>query len=772
MRKNSPRLLLSAAIAVLAVLLRLQLASAAEPLHFAGAASELTISQISDRTVRLQLSPLDSKAQPLSAASSTDLVPFKSAEKFRTRHLSSEKTVRAGDLRIIIRPSPLTISLHNSSGRLVQQLTFDTSENATNSISFNTAAPVLGLGEGGPQFDRRGSLFRMINGQLTLLATHGATIPVPFLIGADGWAMFVQSPWGEFDLRDSAKGRFVPRRESLGHEPVDIFLIAADQPADALAEYIRLTGHPVMPPKWTMGYIQSHRTLAGPDEPLQIARTFREKQLPCDALIYLGTGYCTNGWNTGHGSLEFNPNAFPHPAEQINALHDLNFKLIFHINHAPKNLFGTSFGSRRAEAEGEGGSKTEDFSSPLHIRNYWARHRPDFAVGVDGWWPDDGDELPIEARLARHRCYYEGPLLDRPNIRPWSLHRNGYAGVARYGGWIWSGDTQSRWATLAAHVPVGLNYSLSLTPFWGSDTGGFVATPELTGELYARWFQFSAFNPIFRSHGRTWHLRLPWGWNTGEYGPIETPGRPDPSELRNDAVEPICKKYLELRYRLLPYNYTLMREACDTGLPPMRALWLQYPNDPEAVKLGDEYLWGRDLLIAPVVEKGAASRRLYLPAGDDWFDFWTGKKVVSDTSSSGSNNGGGGSRHLGWLDRPVDLATMPIYVRAGAIIPLDPVRQFTAEKVTAPTTLTIYPGADGSFTLYDDDGSTLDYQRNIGATWTHFHWNDRTRTLTIEPDTRSKSKAPHPRLFEIRLVNSASSQGVTYAGKKISVVLK
>src|SRR6185436_8006281 len=167
-------LLLSAAIAVLAVLLRLQLASAAEPLHFAGTASELTISQISDRTVRLQLSPLDSKAQPLAAPPSTDLVLFKSAEKFRTRRLSGEKTVRAGDLRIIIHPNPLTISLrNNSSGRLVQQLTFDTSENATNSISFNTAAPVFGLGEGGPQFDRRGSLFRMINGQLTLLATHG-----------------------------------------------------------------------------------------------------------------------------------------------------------------------------------------------------------------------------------------------------------------------------------------------------------------------------------------------------------------------------------------------------------------------------------------------------------------------------------------------------------------------------------------------------------------------------------------------------------------------
>src|SRR5262249_4668699 len=159
----------------------------------------------------------------------------------------------------------------------------------------------------------------------------------------------------------------------------------------------------------------------------QIAETFRAKKLPCDALIYLGTGYCTNGWNTGHGSLQFNTKVFDQPLQQIADLHQLNFKVLLHINHAPQNLFG--------------GSISEPFDSPMHIGNYWARHRQLMQMGVDGWWPDDGDELPIEARLARHRCYYEGPLADRPNARPWSLHRNGYAGVARYGGWIWSGDT-------------------------------------------------------------------------------------------------------------------------------------------------------------------------------------------------------------------------------------------------------------------------------------------------------------------------------------------
>jgi alpha-glucosidase/alpha-D-xyloside xylohydrolase len=325
--------------------------------------------------------------------------------------------------------------------------------------------------------------------------------------------------------------------------------------------------------------------------------------------------------------------------------------------------------------------------------------------------------------------------------------------VARYGGWIWSGDTQSRWATLAAHVPVGLNNSMSVTPFWGSDTGGFVPTRELTGELYTRWFQFSAFNPLFRSHGRTWHLRLPWGWNTGKTGPVEDRAIPAPGELQNAEVEPICRKYLELRYQLLPYNYTLIREACDSGLPPMRALWLHYPNDAEAVKLGDEYLWGRDLLVTPVVEKGATSRKLYLPSGD-WYDWWTGEKTAGKK----------------WIERNVDLATMPIYARAGAIIPLDPVRQYTAEPTEKPTALKVYPGADGEFVLYDDDGTSLDYLKDA-ATWTRIRWNDRSRMLTIEPDARSKAKTTKPRRFEVLLAPDGVRQTVDYSGHMVMVNL-
>jgi alpha-glucosidase/alpha-D-xyloside xylohydrolase len=708
----------------------------AAPIRFAGVPVELSLYEISERTLEIQLSPLDDHGRPQAGPPSTVLVPFKRVEKLRLRELDGTKEVRIGRVRVTLGAQPLALVISRSDRKVIQQLTFENT-NDISAVTFRTDSVVLGLGEGEQQFDRRGHSYRMVNGQVApWLATHGATIPVPFLIGTEGWAMLVHRPWGEFDLR-GGKGRFLPDSRTSRREPLEVFISALDQPADAMAEYIRLTGAPVMPPKWVLGYIQSHRTLAGPADPLQIAQTFRDKNLPCDALIYLGTGYCTNGWNTGHGSLEFNPNAFDRPAERLSALHNLHFKVVLHVNHAPRDLFGASM--------------YESSDSPLHIRNYWARHRADFAMGVDGWWPDDGDELPIEARLARHRCYYEGPLLDRPDTRPWSLHRNGYAGAARYGGWLWSGDVQSRWATLAAHVPVGVNHSLSLTPFWGSDTGGFVPTPELTGELYLRWFQFSAFNPLFRSHGRTWHLRLPWGWNTGGPGPIESRDVTDRSELRNPEVEPICRTYLDLRYRLLPYNYTLLREACDTGLPLMRALWLHYPADPEAVKLGDEYLWGRDLLVAPVVEKGAKSRRLYLLAGT-WYDWWTGERVD-------------GGR---WIDRPVDLATMPLYARAGSIIPLDPVRQYTGQTVSEPTTLRVYAGANGAFTLYDDDGESLDYMKNR-ATWTHMTWDEQRRTFTTEPDPRSKLKLAEPRKFDVVLVPEGSHKSVDYTGQRVEV---
>jgi alpha-glucosidase/alpha-D-xyloside xylohydrolase len=400
-----------------------------------------------------------------------------------------------------------------------------------------------------------------------------------------------------------------------------------------------------------------------------------------------------------------------------------------------------------------------------HIQSYWQQHTGLVAMGVDAFWPDEGDWFDLFERLERHRMYYEGPLSTQPNVRPWSLHRNGYPGVAQWGGWVWSGDTESSWKTLEGQIAVGLNYSLSIGPYWGSDIGGFYPNRELTGELYARWFQLGAFNGSFRSHGRTWWTRLPWGWGLPDMGPREhgntnaplpenSPRQILQSEMNNPAIEPMARKYAELRYQLMPYTYTLAWEARNSGLPLQRALWLHYPGDARARGLGDEFLWGRDLLIAPVYQKGATSRDVYLPKGG-WYDWWT------NTKTSGGQI----------VSRAVDLATMPIYVRAGAIIPFDPVRQYTAQEVNEPTTLRVYRGANGEFTLYDDDGISQDYLLGKG-TWTRITWNDAKRQLTLEPGTPAgKINIKGQRSFRVQMLPEGRVTTVSYSGKRVRVTL-
>jgi alpha-glucosidase/alpha-D-xyloside xylohydrolase len=326
--------------------------------------------------------------------------------------------------------------------------------------------------------------------------------------------------------------------------------------------------------------------------------------------------------------------------------------------------------------------------------------------------------------------------------------------MQRYASFLWSGDIQSRWETLKNHVPIAINTGLSGMPYWGSDIGGFVPTQEYTGELYVRWFQFAAFNPLFRSHGRDWRLHTPWGWDAGEIGFPETPSyHPEPAEIRNTAIEPICKKYLELRYRMMPYLYSAVKETCETGIPIIRALWLHYPQDAAAVARGDQYLYGRDILVAPIVEKAAGSRSIYLPAGV-WYDFWTNEKI----------NGG---REI---NRPVDLETIPLYVRAGAIIPMGPVKQYTWENVDGPLQLFVHPGADGAFSLYEDDGKSFDFRKGAFMRL-NIAWNDAQRKLSIRPAKGSRMLGPAARPMTVHVTGESAVHEIVFHGQALEVKL-
>lgn len=699
---------------------------------------EIQISPVSTHTFRLSMFSLNDPERSIPFDGS--LVQESWGAPVARLRAEPEHEIVLGSLRLKTSFHPVSITVTNELGNVIQQFTWD--EN-TGVLSFlSGSAPLFGLGEGGPQFDRRGATDLMRSGQGGYkLATHGGRVPIPWIIGASGWAIFFHQPFGTFDLTGT-QAKFQPASLNAAL-PLDLFFVASPDPATIMAEYAGITGHAEIPPLWSFGYQQSHRTLASREEVLAEAKTFREKQLPCDALIYLGTGFCPSGWNTENGSFVWNSRVFPDPKQMLDELHDEHFRAVMHVVILSDKLRGTVHDACDVSRFDE-----EEASC------YWDAHRKDFALGVDGWWPDEGDPLDIESRLVRNRMYWEGPQIDRPNERPYALHRNGYAGMQRYASFLWSGDVYSTWETLKTHIPIALNTALSGIPYWGTDIGGFVPTKEFTAELYIRWFQFGAFCPLFRCHGRTWKLRLPWGWNTGDPGPVEIRNYdgaaiPDSSQLHDERVEPICRKYLELRYRMLPYLYSAVRECATTGMPIMRPLWLHFPDDPKAVECGDQYLWGRSLLVAPVVEKGATARRVYLPAAT-WYDFWTGERLE-------------GGREI---SQAVELDTMPLYVHAGSILPLGPVKQFADEKVDGALSISIYPGADTSFLLYEDDGTSFNYRK---GEWMGIQmaWNDARRTLSLQLAPGSRMLPPGQKAITAQLAETTRS--FRFEGKPVEV---
>lgn len=667
-------------------------------------ALNLTLTSMTAKTLRIGIAPVADEAPDHELG----VVPGKWPSPLQNPRPEQAGEVRWGKYILQVSEDPLRIAIVEN-GRKLQEIGFDP---GSTDIHFLLDGPIFGLGEGAHPFDHRGSKEATISGQAASdYRIFGARVQVPWVMSPAGWGIFLGQPLGGFEFMQEEAVYRGPQATSTRN----VFLLFGNGPAEVLHEYAQLTGYPHMPPRWALGYVQSHRTLVSRDEVLEIASTFREKKLPCDAVIYLGTGFCPSGWNTGHGSFLFNEKVFPDPEAILKQIHEQHFRVILHV--VPP-----------ADFHGSVSDTGEAANAPGDAAAYWEKHAALMRLGVDGWWPDEGDQLSVYARFERNRMYFDGSRKVAPAQRPFALHRNGYAGLQRYG-WLWSGDTSSTWQALRAQITNGIATGLSGIPYWGSDTGGFLPTAELTPELYVRWFQFSSFCPSFRGHGRAWKLRLPWGWNSGDPGPKEVNGDwaanwPTEADLHRPDVENICRKYLNLRYQLLPYLYSAVAQAHQSGIPLMRALCLEWPHDPEAVLTEDAYMWGDHLFVAPVYEENAAIRRLYLPAGR-WWDFWTG------TGTEGGKS----------IERAVDLETMPLYVKAGAIVPMGPVRQYTGQHAAEQVVLRIYPGADGRFTWYDDDGSSYRYEAGefmrVECTW-----NNRDRTLVLAPDPAGHQPLP------------------------------
>jgi alpha-glucosidase (family GH31 glycosyl hydrolase) len=750
----------------------------AQQITVEGQPAQLDICMAGEHSIRITIKPLSFKEEvPFSPALSEQKYP---APAISIRSIKKVIKKPVGEFLLEVSPKPLTITVTNKQGQLIQHISFN--EEGKMSFKLNNQ-PILGMGEGGPkpeanvnwrelpvEYDRRGRYYKMQ--PRWQAGAYGSRNPVAMLIEPGAWAMFVVAPWVEVDLRNKDQGLFIPWKptgkevvpqteknqglsQGKGLPPIDkivpglydFFIFDTHDPAQFMKDFSIITGLAAMPPKWALGYMQSHRTLEDDKQMLGIVDSFRAKKIPLDAVIYLGTGFTPRGWNKPQPSFEFNPQVFKRdPKAYISDVHARNAKVILHMVPWDRDKLSSLHGNIPAH--------TDETLDASHIQNYWKEHMNLVNAGIDAFWPDEGDWFNLYERIKRHQLYYQGHLSANPNVRPWSLQRNGYPGIAQWGGWVWSGDTESSWKTLEAQIAVGLNYSMSIGPFWGSDIGGFTPSPDKTAELYARWFQFGSFNASFRSHGRTWMTSLPWGFGLKDMGPVEVgpQNRILQSEMNNPSLEPVTKKFAELRYQLLPYTYTLAWEARNSGMPMMRPMWLHYPDDTTCKKSGDQYLWGRDMLIAPVYKKGATTRDVYLPEGE-WYDWWTNTKQTGGIT----------------VTSKVDMSMIPIYVRAGAIIPVDTIRQYTAELVNTPTTLKIYRGTDGRFTLYDDDGISQDYLQGKGC-WTGIYWNEKSKELSISPNPPKGSKNDdNKRIFIIQLIPGNETKMVLYNGLPVNV---
>jgi alpha-D-xyloside xylohydrolase len=337
--------------------------------------------------------------------------------------------------------------------------------------------------------------------------------------------------------------------------------------------------------------------------------------------------------------------------------------------------------------------------------------------------------------LVNSRGVYEGQRRAAPNQRVFILTRSGFAGIQRYATATWSGDITATWAALARQIPAGLGFSISGTPYWSMDIGGYTmesrfaakeqkpADAEEWAELNARWFQFGTFVPLTRLHGE---LRPREPWNLG-------------------AAYDTIVKFDRLRYRLLPYIYSVAGAVTQDAGTMMRPLVMDFPGDVAARKITDEYLFGPALLVAPVTEYKARRRSVYLPASTTWYDFWTG--VAADGGQT--------------VDAPAPFDSLPVYVRAGSIIPVGPELQYTGEKPADPITLFVYAGADGEFTLYEDDGVSYGYERGKFAR-IPIRWDDAAKTLTIGKREGSFPGMLAKRTFKVVLVSQTKPVGFSF----------
>jgi alpha-D-xyloside xylohydrolase len=565
------------------------------------------------------------------------------------------------------------------------------------------------------------------------LATGGPSICVPFVVTNYGYAMVWDNP-SKTTIRPGFNERV--QWDSEVGDRVSFFLIAGDNTDEIYSGDRLLTGATPMLPKAAYGYIQSKQRYSSQAEVLAVAEGYRDRHLPADMIVVDWFYY------TKMGQMDFAPDAWPDPAAMNRQLHDLGFQSMISVwpRFTPDSRYYDFLKNKGWFEHLADGTPTDgqpydlagsdiDTTDPDAARWYWATIRDNIlGRGFDAIWADETEpDLPPDGSY-----FHAGPGAQLFNIYPLThtaalydgfrrdikhraliLARDAYLGSQRNATIVWSSDIFPTWDTLKRQIPAGLDFAASGFAYWTNDIGGWQylpaehhpAHPPLLDpsdaranvggyddypELYTRWFEYATFLPVFRTHGSRNFNEV---WSYGK------------------AAEPILEKYLKLRYQLMPYIYSLAHCSYESGAPFMRALFMDFPNDPKVAELGDEYMFGPAFLVAPVTDQGASSRVVYLPSGADWYNYWTDERI----------HGGQTLR----VEAPID--TLPLFVRAGSIVPLgEPIESTKQTQKLAK--IRVYPGADGDLTLYNDDGLTYAYEKGESSI-THLHWNEAAQKL-------------------------------------------
>jgi alpha-D-xyloside xylohydrolase len=537
-------------------------------------------------------------------------------------------------------------------------------------------------------------------------------------------------------------------RSQVG-QAIDYYFFYGPELNRVIADYRQLTGQAPLFPKWAYGYWQCRERYHSQKEILDTAAEFRRRRIPVDALVQDWQYWGKYGWS----AMKFDEDYYPRPKEMLDQLHANDLHMMISI----WSRFGEDtdvYKRMNARSLLIPGTPWTDFFNPEAQKAFWSElNKGIFQDGMDGWWMDasepefdvlkgkptflgSGESVRNAYPLYVTKAIYEGQRSTTDRKRVVILTRSAFAGQQRNAAASWSGDISANWITLRRQISAGLSFSMSGMPYWTTDIGGFFRpddqyTSNAYHELLIRWFEYGTFCPIFRVHGYKSNAEL---WN---YGP---------------QVEQILTQYDELRYRLLPYIYSAAWGVTHNGDTLMKGLPLEFSSDSRARAISDQFLFGPALLINPVTGEGATQRALYLPAGAEWVDFWTGKRTSGGQTLT--------------ADAPVDR--IPIYSKAGSIIPLGPRVDSTAARPD-PVELRIYPGASGDFNLYEDEGDNYDYERGADSV-IPLHWDDKAETLTIADRRGSFPGMLKQRTFRIVLVREGHGTGIAPTSKLDAII--